>query len=143
MKHASDDDLRMIEGLIKGHDGTVTLQAMLAAALVDEVRKHRQRQTTLQRTKDAGTFEVGTIISSRTGEPMIDLALHGHALQLELPKAREIRSMLDGAIEAAVSDALLYRFLHDKIGLSEDAAGRALLDFRELRQGSRRTVYPT
>ena len=42
-----------------------------------------------------------------------------------------------------MSDGLLYRFLRDKIGLPDEAAGRALLDFREMRQGSRGTVYPS
>ena len=47
------------------------------------------------------------------------------------------------AIEAAVSDTLIYRFLTQKCGVSEDKAASALLDFRELRQGSRETVYPS
>jgi hypothetical protein len=42
----------------------------------------------------------------------------------------------------AVLDVLIYKFLTTKVGLSADAASRGLLDFRELRQGSRDTVYP-
>jgi hypothetical protein len=50
--------------------------------------------------------------------------------------------MLASAIEAAVSDQLIFRFLIQKVGLSEELAAAALLDFRELRQGSRDAVYP-
>jgi hypothetical protein len=64
-------------------------------------------------------------------------------VQMDLPKAREVLGMFSGAIEAAVSDGLLVQFLTTRIGLSEDAAARALLDFREMRQGSRQTVYPS
>jgi len=63
-------------------------------------------------------------------------------IQMDLPKAREVLGMLSSAIEAAVSDGLLVKFLVERIGLPEEAAARALLDFREMRQGSRETVYP-
>ena len=33
--------------------------------------------------------------------------------------------------------------LTTKVGLPHEAAARALLEFRELRQGSRKTVFPT
>jgi hypothetical protein len=62
---------------------------------------------------------------------------------MDLPKAREVLSMLSGAIEAAVSDELMFAFLTTKIRLPEAAAAMALLDLRELRQGSKGTVYPT
>jgi hypothetical protein len=88
------------------------------------------------------TIEVGTILSHRTKEGMVELTLNGEKTQMDLAKAREVRGMLDGAIEAAVSDTLIYKFLTTKVGLSEDASAAALLDFRELRQGSRSTVYP-
>jgi hypothetical protein len=143
MKHATDDDLKMIEGLITGGDGSVTLRQQLAAALVDELRKHRQHQHAKDRTKDQGTFEASTIISSRDGEPKVNLYIDGQHMQLDLPKAREVRGILDGVIEAALSDALLYRFLRERVGLDDERAGRALLDFREMRQGSRGTVYPS
>lgn len=89
------------------------------------------------------TIEVGTILSQRTKQGMVELVLNGEKAQMTLDKAREVRQMLDGAIEAAVSDGLVYAFLTSpKIGLAENAAAAALLDFRELRQGSRSTVFP-
>ena len=50
--------------------------------------------------------------------------------------------MLQGAIEAAVSDELMFKFLTQKVGMEHERAAAALLDFRELRQGSRETVSP-
>ena len=85
---------------------------------------------------------ISTLLSSRTKEGRIDFSLNGELTQMDLPKAREIVEMLQGAIEAAVSDELVYKFLTQNIGLEPERASAALLDFRELRQGSRSTVYP-
>lgn len=88
------------------------------------------------------TIELASILSARTKEGVVELTVDGHMVQMDLPKAREVRGMLDGAIEAAVSDELIYKFLtSEKIGLLEDAAAAALLDLRELRQGSRSVVF--
>lgn len=86
---------------------------------------------------------VSTLLSSQTKAGRIDFALNGELTQIDLDKAREIVGMLQGAIEAAISDELMYRFLTEKIGLEPDRAGAALIDFRELRQGSRGRVYPS
>jgi hypothetical protein len=87
-------------------------------------------------------IEVASILSSRDGEGKVEMMVNTETVQLDLAKAREVRGMLDGAIEAAVSDALLHRFLIDRVGMTAETAARALLDFREMRQGSRSTVYP-
>jgi hypothetical protein len=89
------------------------------------------------------TIEIATILSQRTEEGMVELILNGEKAQMDLPKAREVLGMLSGAIEAAVSDTLIFKFLTTKVGLPKEAAARALLDFRELRQGSRATVFPS
>ena len=85
---------------------------------------------------------VSTLLSSRTKEGRIDFTLNGELTQMDLDKAREVVGMLQGAIEAAISDELMYRFLTEKIGLEPERAGAALIDFRELRQGSRDLVHP-
>ncbi len=87
-------------------------------------------------------IEIGTLLSARTKRGLVELVLNGEKTQMDLDKAREVLGMLASAIEAAVSDELLFAFLTKNVGLSEDLAARALLDFRELRQGSRKTVYP-
>lgn len=89
------------------------------------------------------TITVASILSHRTKQGMIDFTLNGEKTQMDLDKAREVIGMLQGAVEAAVSDELLFKFLTTRIGLGEEAAGAALLDFRELRQGSRSIVWPS
>ena len=51
--------------------------------------------------------------------------------------------MLQQAIEAALTDQMLFQFLTQCIGLTNEKAWTALLDFRELRQGSRERVFPS
>jgi hypothetical protein len=86
---------------------------------------------------------VSTLLSARTKEGRVELAVNGELTQMDLDKAREIVSMLQGAIEAAISDELVYKFLTEKAGLKPDQASAALIDFRELRQGSRDLVRPS
>lgn len=90
---------------------------------------------------DTYTIEIASIFGAKTRRGLVELTINGEKIQLEKEKAREIVGMLQGAIEAAVSDELMVRFLTEKIGLSQDAAAAALVDFRELRQGSRGTVF--
>jgi hypothetical protein len=78
----------------------------------------------------------------RDHEGKIDFSLNGELAQFDMDKAREIVKMLQEAIECAVSDQLMFAFLKDKVGLSPQAAAAALLDFREMRQGSRGIVHP-
>jgi hypothetical protein len=72
-------------------------------------------------------IEIGSILSQRTKEGLVELTLNGEKTQMDLPKAREVLGMLSGAIEAAVSDQLLFAFLTQKVGLSEGSAAAALL----------------
>lgn len=88
-------------------------------------------------------ISISTLLSSRTHEGRIDFALNGELTQMDLDKAREIVGMLQGAIEAAISDEFVYKFLTQRIGLEPDRAAAALIDFRELRQGSRGFVHPS
>lgn len=85
---------------------------------------------------------VSTLLSSRDHTGRIDFTLNGELTQMDLDKAREVVGMLQGAIEAAVSDELMFKFLTQKVGMEHERAAAALLDFRELRQGSRETVSP-
>lgn len=97
------------------------------------------------RSKDGSAnadITVSTLLSSRTKQGRIDFTLNGELAQMDLDKAREVVGMLQGAIEAAISDELMYRFLTEKVGMEPERASMALVDFRELRQGSRDIVRP-
>jgi len=89
------------------------------------------------------TITFASIVSARTKEGKVEFTLDERTVQMDLDKAREVLGMLSSAIEAAVSDMLMFQFLTGKVGLSEAQAAQALLDFRELRQGSRSTVFPS
>jgi hypothetical protein len=91
---------------------------------------------------DVIDVQVASIYGAKTQQGLVELTINGEKLQMDLPKAREIVGMLQGAIEAAISDELMYKFLL-KLGLNDNQAGAALIDFRELRQGSRGVVYPS
>jgi hypothetical protein len=85
---------------------------------------------------------VSTLLSSTTKEGRVELTLNSELTQMDLPKAREIVGMLQEAIEAAASDQMIYTFLTKNVGLDDEQASRALVDFREIRQGSRGLVHP-
>jgi hypothetical protein len=95
-------------------------------------------------TQKPGTIPVVmmSFLASRTKQGAVQLRVGDTVVQMDLDKAREITEMLHGVTEAAISDELMFKFLIENVGLEEAAAGRALLDFRQLRQGTRSTVIP-
>lgn len=95
------------------------------------------------RSENVGRLEIGTILGMRTKQGIVELVVDGHKTQMEIAKAREVARMLLEAIEAAVSDTLIFQFLRERVGLDDHQAARALVEFRELRQGSTGTVYPS
>lgn len=56
--------------------------------------------------------------------------------QWDIAKAKHISNMLHEAIEAAISDAMIYRFMREKVGMSDEKASMVVYDFREMRQGT-------
>jgi hypothetical protein len=128
------------------------IRALLAAASYEHAFHHQADGEVIDmhgialRSKvgpAATDITVGTLLSSRTKQGRVEISLNGELTQMDLDKAREIVGMLQGAIEAAVSDELLYRFLTEKVGMDAERASVGLLDFRELRQGSRERVHPS
>lgn len=88
-------------------------------------------------------LELHTILSNRTKTGMVNLLIDGEQIaQWDIAKAKEIHGMLGEAIEAAISDELIYKFFTQKVGFDDQRASMVLLDFRELRQGSKDTVFP-
>jgi hypothetical protein len=86
---------------------------------------------------------VSTLVSRRDGQGKVEFQLNSELTQMDLDKAREVVGMLSAAIEPAVSDSLIVQFLTEKIGLDLDRANAALIDFCEMRQGSRGRVHPS
>lgn len=89
------------------------------------------------------TLEFHSLVSHRSREGRVSMFIdHRQVAQFDVAKAKEVHRMLGEAIEAAISDELLVRFLTEKVGLSTDAAVLALRDFRVMRQGTAETVFP-
>ena len=88
-------------------------------------------------------IEIASILSNRTKQGLVELAIDDTKTQMTIDKAREVCQMLHQAIEAAITDTLIYQFMRERVGVDEDRAAQILLDFRELRQGSKSVVYPT
>lgn len=86
---------------------------------------------------------IGTILSNRTKEGMVEFRINDELIaQFDIAKAKEIYHMFGEAIEAAVSDTLIYKFMREKVGMDEEKASRILLDFREIRQGTKGVAFP-
>lgn len=100
-----------------------------------------------QKLKDEMTeIELATILSSRTSEGMVEFTItQGNTViktQWDISKAKVIRNMLLEAIEAAISDTLIFKFMRDVVGMSDEKAAMVVYDFRELRQGTKEAVNP-
>jgi len=87
-------------------------------------------------------LEIASIYGVKTKQGLVELELGSEKIQMDISKAREVRAMLDGAIEAAVTDGLLMQYFTQKVNMDMEEAAAMLLEFRELRQGSKGTVYP-
>jgi hypothetical protein len=132
-------------------DVPVTVFAAVRA-LLQQADLHREkgdlldlRDVQLRSKGGAPTTEitVATLYGAKTQTGLVELSMNGEITQMDLDKAREVVGMLQGAIEASISDALMVQFLREKVGLDVEQAGRALLDFREMRQGSKDRVHPS
>lgn len=108
-----------------------------------EIDMHGIAITKQAGSKSEGAIEIGTILSHQTGRGRIEIAIGGEVAQWDVADARKISSMLVEAIEASISDELVFKFLTQKVNLSPEKAASLLIEFRELRQGSRTAVNPS
>jgi hypothetical protein len=85
---------------------------------------------------------IGSLLSARTHEGVVEFIVNDERIQFPLDKAREIYLMFGSAIEAATTDQIVYETMRDK-GLPEAAVLSILAELREKRQGAKGTVYPS
>jgi hypothetical protein len=122
-----------------GKQDETLITSYLAKALMDHLRRKHARHDEAK----IDNLAFSTILSQRTHMGMIEFSFNDEMSQWDLDKAREIHRMLGEAIEAAVSDTLIYQFFVEKIGFESEKAAAVLMDFRELRQGSKDLVKPS
>ena len=99
------------------------------------------------RAVDAGEEATDTILvasgfGQRSRKGFVDFTLNDQRTQMPPDKAREVGIMLLEAAEAAISDQIFVTLL-EKTGLDTEAAGRMLIELREIRQGTRGVSWPT
>lgn len=87
-------------------------------------------------------LELSTILSNKTKAGMVNMTIDGKIIaQWDIAKARTIHRMLGECIEAAIADTMIYTYLVERVGLSEEKASMALMDFRVIRQGGLDAVF--
>ncbi len=84
-----------------------------------------------QREPDTSVW-VESLVSHRTGEPLVQIAWYDHTGQLDVASARQLAFQLLEAADAAISDAFLVKFLRER-DLPDEAAGVLLNEFRQYR----------
>jgi hypothetical protein len=87
-------------------------------------------------------FEASAIVGAKAKTGLVNVKFNDVEVQMDIAKTREVIGMLQNAMEAAISDGLFFTWLTDKMGFTWEQAGAALLDWREMRQGSRGVVRP-
>jgi hypothetical protein len=115
------------------------IQSYIAKTLMQHLRLRHARHDEVK----VDNIAFSTLVSTKTKMGVIEFSLNDNMTQWDLDKAREIHRMLGEVIEAAISDTLIYQFLMEKVGLDENQASAALMDFRELRQGSKDKFLPS
>jgi len=106
-------------------------------------RNEREAETTTPEEPTADRVIVSSSFGHRTERAYVEFTLNDQRTQMEPKKAREIGLMLLEAAEAAASDEIFVTLLA-RLGLtSVEARGRALLDLREIRQGTRDVSWPS
>jgi hypothetical protein len=111
--------------------------------LIEDFRLTAERILTMRPRVDVGdaiTVASGFGHTSQRGN--VELTVNDQVVQMDVKKAREVGLMLLEAAEAATSDEILSTLLA-RLGLGPEARGRALMDLREIRQGTRGTSWPS
>lgn len=67
-----------------------------------------------------GMVEVGTLLSHRTGQGRVEIAIGAEVAQWDIGDAKKVHAMLGEAIEAAISDELIFKFLTEKVGIAPE-----------------------
>lgn len=104
--------------------------------------QHKARGQAPDDGTDTVTVNSGYGTITRRG--FVELTVNDQLTQMDVPKAREIGLMLIQAAEAATSDEVFMKLLHERVGIDDpQRLGAMLMDLRELRQGSKDVVFPS
>ena len=82
----------------------------------------------------AHSIMVSSLVSHRTGDPLVNFHSASPRAQLTPAQARHLAQSLIEAAEAAEQDAFLVRYLRTQFDLSEGQAATFLMDYRAARE---------
>ena len=94
----------------------------------------RTFESLVGRPGEERVIEMETIVSRDTGQAKLNVRIHDQYLQLSPTKAREIAWMLLEGAAIGEADAMLTRFVKERIGLDDGRAAALLADCRAYRQ---------
>ncbi|HSZ58640.1 MAG TPA: hypothetical protein VK797_23430 [Tepidisphaeraceae bacterium] len=86
---------------------------------------------------DSETLYVGSLVSSRSGEGVVQFQWGEKTCQLDPETARQVAFQILEAAEASDSDEFVVWLLREKVGLSMEQCWPILIDFREHRNRRR------
>lgn len=110
----------------------------------DEELLLREAEQQTRRLDEAGNdFKVQTLVSHKTGEGKLDVVWMSSLAQVAPVNAREIAWILLEAAAVAEAEAMLMRFLKDKVGLAPEKAAVMLNDFRGYREAEKGSLVGT
>lgn len=112
---------------------------------VPEIKRDRFRRIgmavfetiTIQRRGLRGTFEIGSGFDHNRNEPYVEVSVDLSPAQFSPAKARELGLLLLECADAAESDAALWQFAQQTIGLDEVDTAKLIGQFRKLREARR------
>lgn len=82
-------------------------------------------------------IEVSSLVSSRTGEPVVTICWGKEAGQLSPEEARAHAQMVMEAAEAAETDAYMVAWLREELKAPEEMMAHFLTGFRRFREARR------
>lgn len=85
-------------------------------------------------TEQDDSVWVETLVSHRTGEPLVQIAWYDHTGQLTPAQARQLALQLMEAAAITEADAFLIHFMKNTVGTDERAASILLQEFRRFRE---------
>ncbi len=132
----------MPQHLISVDEAVAMLETVGAAK--ETVRRFRQQaDAVLARRPGLGDEHVivTSLYGAKSQQPGVNLQIGEVRLQMDVKSAQKVALDILSATEAAISDAAVMQLLIEKVGLDPTRASAVLLDLREIRQGSRDTVF--
>jgi hypothetical protein len=135
LKQLTAEDLGEIEGLCQpyGAEGSVTLRRDLAVSLLNEVLTQRKNDRA-RRLAGEGTIWIESLVSMRTGQPLVKIHYGSVEAQLSADEAIAHAGRILEVAAGAHADAFLVSFLKTRVGMDPLSMGAMLKDFRAFRE---------